>query len=79
VPSLNAWAKSLGGFEFPLLSDFYPHGHCAIQYGILRGNGRPERAIFVVDRAGKIVYVDIHDINEPPPTPPILAVLDKLK
>ena len=49
-------------------------------YGVLRGeSGICERAIFVVDKQGKIAYIDIHDIGEQPPTDKIMAALDKLK
>ena len=37
------------------------------------------RAIFVVDKQGKIAYIDIHDIGQQPPTDKIMAALDKLK
>jgi peroxiredoxin len=80
VPSNEAWAKSMGGLSYPLLSDFWPHGHVAALYGVLRGvDGRCERAIFVIDKQGKVAYVDIHDISEQPPTDKIMAALDKLK
>ena len=76
----EAWAKTLGGLSYPLLSDHWPHGWVASQYGVLRGDsGQCERAIFVVDRQGKIAYIDIHDIGEQPPTDRIMAALDKLK
>ena len=38
-----------------------------------------QRAIFVVDRQGKVAYVDIHDSSEQPPTDKIMAALDRLK
>jgi peroxiredoxin len=80
VPTNEAWAKSLGGLSYPLLSDHWPHGQVAALYGVLRGeSGICERAIFVVDKQGKIAYVDIHDIAEQPPTDKIMAALDKLK
>jgi peroxiredoxin len=80
VPTNEAWAKSMGGLSYPLLSDHWPHGFVAALYGVLRGeNGICERAIFVVDKQGKIAYVDIHDIGEQPPTDRIMAALDKLK
>ncbi len=79
VFSNEAWAKSLGGLSYPLLSDFFPHGFVSLQYGVLRGGGVSERAIFVVDKQGKVAYVDIHDIREQPPTDKIMAALDKLK
>lgn len=80
VHANEAWAKSLGGFSFPVLSDFWPHAHVSAIYGVLRGiAGISERAIFVVDRGGVIRYIDIHDISEQPPTDKIMEALDKLK
>ena len=76
----EAWAKSMGGLSYPLLSDHWPHGYVAALYGVLRGeSGICERAIFVIDKQGKVAYVDVHDIAEQPPTDKIMAALDKLK
>jgi glutaredoxin len=66
VPCLQAWAESLGGISFPLLSDFWPHGAVADKYGVLRTDGKSERALFIVDKAGIIRYIDIHDIDDQP-------------
>ena len=75
----EAWAKSMGGLSYPLLSDHWPHGVVSALYGVLRGeNGQAERAIFVVDRNGIVRYIDLHDINEQPPTDQIIAALDRL-
>ena len=72
----SRWAA----LSYPLLSDHWPHGRVAALYGVLRGeSGVCERAIFVVDKQGKVAYVDIHDISEQPPTDRIMAALDKLK
>jgi peroxiredoxin len=80
VPTDEAWAKSMGGLSYPLLSDHWPHGYVSALYGVLRGeSGISERAIFVVDKQGKVAYVDIHAITEQPPTDKIMAALDKLK
>jgi peroxiredoxin len=78
VPSNEAWAKSLGGLSYPLLSDFYPHGAVALKYNSLRPEGLTERSIFVIDKQGKIAYVDIHAITEQPPTDKIFDALRKL-
>ena len=76
----EAWAKSMGGLSYPLLSDHWPHGQVAAMYGVLRGeSGIAERSIFVIDKQGKVAYVDIHDIGEQPPTDRIMQALDKLK
>jgi glutaredoxin len=66
VPCLKAWADSLGGISYPLLSDFFPHGRVAELYGVLRPEGYTERAIFVIDKQGMIRYVDVHDITKQP-------------
>jgi glutaredoxin len=63
---LRAWAESLGGITYPLLSDFWPHGGVAIKYGVLRPEGKSERAIFIINKVGQICYVDVHDIDEQP-------------
>jgi glutaredoxin len=66
VPCLIAWAESLGGISYPLLSDFWPHGRVAEKYGVLRDDGRSERALFILDKDGIIRYIDIHDIDDQP-------------
>jgi len=79
VPCLQAWAESLGGINYPLLSDFYPHGQVAQRYGVLRPDGRSERAIFVIDKSGTIRYVDIHPIDEQPDNEVLFSILAELE
>src|SRR2546422_565299 len=80
VFSNEAWAKSMGCLSFPLRSTpYWPYGYACAQYGVLRGEGRAERAIFVVDRQGILRYIDIHDVAEQPPTDKIMEALDKLR
>ena len=74
----RAWAHQLGGLSYPLLSDFYPHGHVAEAYGVLRPQGMAERAIFVIDKSGTVRYIDVHEISEPPDEEQILGELRKL-
>lgn len=41
--------------EFPLLSDFWPHGMVARQYGVFREQeGIADRALFFIDAEGRI-------------------------
>lgn len=79
VFSNEAWAKSMGSLSYPLLSDNFPYGYVSTLYGVMRGSGTSERAIFVVDKQGIIRYIDIHSIEEPPPTDKIMSALDQLK
>lgn len=79
VPCLKAWAESLGGISYPLLSDFYPHGQVAQAFGVLRSEGYSERAIFVIDKQGLIRYVDVHDIDEQPDNEVLFRVLAELE
>ena len=79
IPCLKAWAESLGGISYPLLSDFWPHGAVAQMYGVLREDGTSERALFVVDKEGIIRYIDIHDIDDQPDNEEIFGVLRGLE
>ena len=78
IPCLTAWAESLGGIHYNLLSDFWPHGAVAKKYGVMRDDGRSERAIFIVDKEGIIRYIDIHDIDDQPDNEVLLNELKKI-
>ena len=79
VPTNTAWAKSLGGLTYDLLSDFHPKGEVAKEYGAYREkDGISERALFIVDKGGKIAYKDIHDISDQPDNEDLFEVLRKL-
>jgi glutaredoxin len=60
------------------LSDFYPHGAVADRYGVLREDGKSERALFVVDKSGFVRYIDIHDIDDQPDNDVVLAELRRI-
>ena len=67
-PAQNAYSVSLGNIPYPILSDFYPHGGVARQYGVFNDDtGVSFRAIFVVDKDGvvrfKRVYTSAGDIS----------------
>ncbi len=79
VPSLQAWAESLGGITYPLLSDFFPHGSLAQQYNILRPEGYSERAIFVLDKDGVLRYIKIYELDEQPDNDELFRVLASME
>ncbi len=74
-PSKKAWADSLGGISYDLLSDFHPHGKVASDYGVMRSDGISERAIFVIDKAGKIAWAKQYQIPEQPDFDEVLAAI----
>jgi len=78
VPTLHAWTQEMGGLWFPVLSDFWPHGRVAETYGVLRSDGTSERALFVIDKAGVIRYIDVHDINDRPGLEALVRALERL-
>jgi glutaredoxin len=78
VPCLVAWAESLGQINYPLLSDFWPHGAVAEKYGVLRADGRSERALFIIDKEGIVQYIDVHDIDDQPDNEVVLAELRRI-
>ena len=76
---MKAWAESLGGITYPLLSDFWPHGRVAEMYGVLRPqHGSSERALFIIDKQGCIRYIDIHDIGTQPDNQVLLRELRRI-
>ncbi len=83
IPSHIAWQqKSIGKMDYPLASDFWPHGAVAQKFGILRTGdpvpGINERAVFVVDKQGKIAMAKVYDLGEQPDNEDCFEVLRKL-
>jgi peroxiredoxin (alkyl hydroperoxide reductase subunit C) len=55
----DAWAKSMGGLAYPLMSDFYPHGEVAKKYGVFDEKwGVAQRTVFLIDKEGIIRYIE---------------------
>ena len=72
--ALEAFAQQLR-IDFPILSDFYPHGAVAEKYGVLRDNGVCERAVIGIDKQGIVRYIDVHPILEIPDATACLEML----
>lgn len=65
--------------RFPLLADFEPKGAVARQYGAYReGEGVCERALFVLDAQGRIVWSDVSPPDINPGAEGILGALEAL-
>ncbi len=83
IYSHQAWQeKSIGWQEYPLASDYWPHAGIAEKYGILRlGDPLPginDRAVFVVDKDGKIVFSKVYELGQEPDNEECLEALRKL-
>jgi peroxiredoxin len=79
IPTLSAWVEAMGGLDFTVLSDFWPHGAVADTYGVLRTSGEAERALFVIDKQGVIRFIEVHDINTRPDLGLLVRELEKLR
>lgn len=78
-----AWQeKSVGKLNYPLCSDFYPHGRVAKIYGVLREGppipGINDRVIFIVDKDGKIAFSKLYELGEQPDNEEAFEALKKL-
>jgi alkyl hydroperoxide reductase subunit AhpC len=84
IHSHIAWRKKeLGEVTIPLCADFYPHGDVTQAFGILRQGapvpGISERAAFIVDKNGKIVFAEVYPLNQLPDVDELLQTLNRLQ
>ncbi len=76
--ALAHWAKEIG-VTFPLLTDAYPQGKVVDMYGVRHALGVAERALIVVDKAGKVAWIHVHrPLGEAPDNEELFDVLRKL-
>lgn len=79
-PAKTAWAKEIGVQSFDLLSDNYPYGEVAMKYGVFREkDGISERAVFVIDKSGKVTWSKVYDIPQQPGNTEIFEALAALQ
>ncbi|WP_353651453.1 peroxiredoxin [Nakamurella sp. A5-74] len=63
--ALKAWAEAQG-FDFPLLSDFWPHGAVSKAYGSFHEQaGMAVRGTFLVGVDGRIAFAEVNGPGEP--------------
>jgi peroxiredoxin len=82
IMNTTAWEHEIGPFEFPMCADFWPHGEVCARYGVLRESepwaGASERAVFVVDRDGRVVFRKIYGWDEAASLDEVFPVLEKV-
>lgn len=77
--SKKAWAETLGVEKTRLLSDFWPHGKVAAEYGLFRdADGFSERAVMIVGEDGTVKFQKVYPIKEVPDIEEIIAQLGKM-
>jgi mycoredoxin-dependent peroxiredoxin len=77
--SHKAYAEKMG-IRYPLLADFQPRGQMAEKYGMfLAEKGITGRAIFIVNKAGKIAWLKHYDIPVVPDLKEVAAALAQVK
>ncbi len=82
IMNTTVWEREIGPLDFPLCSDFWPHGEVSRSYGVFREKppqaGASERAIFIVDRGGRVAFSKVYGLKELPPLSETLEALRKL-
>ena len=82
ITSHRAWReREIGPVEIPLCADFYPHAGVTRKFGILREGppvpGISERAGFIADMSGKIVFAKVYPLDQLLDVDEVLAALRK--
>jgi alkyl hydroperoxide reductase subunit AhpC len=84
VPSHIAYQKQLGGLSYPLASDRWPYARVASDYGIFPPTRHQvafinDRAVFIVDKEGKIAWSKIYELKHVPDMGEIVGEARKLR
>ena len=76
--SKAAWAETLGGIGFHMLTDFPPRNGVARAWGVAHEDGFSKRAVFVVDKQGRIAFRKVYDIPALPDNAEVRQVIEGL-
>jgi alkyl hydroperoxide reductase subunit AhpC len=79
-----AFQESIGGLKFPLAADRWPYAATAQAYGIFPPTRHEvpfvnDRAIFIVDKNGKIAWSKIYALRDLPDVDEVLTPLADIK
>jgi len=79
APSKKAWVAVLSIQNTVILSDFWPQGKVARDYGIFREEfGTSQRANIIIDEVGVVRWVKVYPIAELPDIDEVLNVLAEM-
>jgi peroxiredoxin len=79
----QAFQKELGGVTYPIAADRWPYAKTAEAYGVFPPTKHSipyvnDRAIFVIDKTGKIAWSKVYEIGTMPQPDEVLEVLKGL-
>ena len=78
-PSKQIWADVLKLEELRILSDFWPHGKTAMDYGLfIEEYGISQRANVIVDENGVVRWVKVYPLSQLPDIDEVLKVLSEM-
>ena len=82
IMNTTAWEREIGPFDFPMCSDFWPHGEVTREYGVFRDEspmrGAAERAVFVIDRTRRVRFSRSYSLKEIPAMGDVLVSMRAL-
>ena len=68
VPVQKAFCSSFGGVNYPVLSDFNPHGQVSKLYDVFNEErGTSKRSVFVIDKDGVVRFKHVYERGLPNP------------
>jgi len=82
IMNTTVWEREIGPLDYPLCSDFWPHGEVSRKYGVFRERqpfaGSSERAVIVIDRTGRVGFSKIYGLEEFPPLSETLEAVRRI-
>ncbi len=82
IMNTTVWERAIGPFDFPLCSDFWPHGEVSERYGVLHksgdGAGSSDRVVLIVDRSGSVAFRKTYAREQVPPVEEVLTLLEQI-
>lgn len=81
IMNTTAWERAHGPFDFPMCSDFWPHGEVCARYNTLITEGpeagSSDRTVMVVGPSGRVLWRSQYGPSEVPSVQELVTFLEK--